>query len=216
METFATRLQQLMEERHVSIEALSVRAGISLSGVYKILSGERGNPRRTTIEKLAAGLGVSPTRLMGDDVPCVGHARHEVEFEGEPDAGNIVHVPVIGEIRAGPPLLAIQEHNEYIPVTASEVAGGDFFWYRVRGDSMIGEGIFPGSAVLVRHTPCVASGAIAVVVIDGEEATLKRVRMESDGVVLEAANCAYPDMRFDRRDITIVGEVVEVRRSLRH
>jgi repressor LexA len=84
---------------------------------------------------------------------------------------------------------------------------------RVRGDSMIGAGIFDGDFVVVRRQPEARNGEIVAALIDGEEATVKRFRREADRVVLLAENPAYEPIVL-RGGVEIIGKVVAVLRSI--
>ncbi|MCX7934883.1 MAG: repressor LexA, partial [Planctomycetota bacterium] len=86
---------------------------------------------------------------------------------------------------------------------------------RVRGDSMIGAGIFDGDFAIVRQQPEVADGEIGVAIVE-EEATIKRIRREGHLVYLVAENEKYPPLEVDlrRTEFRIGGKVVGVHRVL--
>ncbi len=118
-------------------------------------------------------------------------------------------VPVLGAIRAGPLEEAVAEpetvleDDELLPHRP-----GDFL-LRVRGDSMIGEGILPGDYVLLRPDVAAAQGEIAAVLVGEEEgdceATLKRVYQEGSQVRLKAGNPAYADLLLPAAGVRIAG-----------
>ena len=123
-------------------------------------------------------------------------------------------IPLIGRVAAGSPILAAENCSEYLDI-ASRLDEEDLFLLRVVGDSMVDAGINDGDMVLARSQPTVDNGSVAVVVI-GDEATVKRVRVTSKKVILEPANSRYKPMVFDRggEEVTIAGEVLMAIRML--
>ena len=123
-------------------------------------------------------------------------------------------VPVVGTIRAGLPILAEEniEGYEYDDVPEDK----DYFFLRVKGDSMIGAHILDGSLVLIKPQPCADDGQIVACLVNGDEATLKRFYQQGDMVILKPENPAYnpiivPCSDFDSGYARIVGIVIEVK-----
>ncbi|MFO7293510.1 MAG: transcriptional repressor LexA [Actinomycetes bacterium] len=123
-------------------------------------------------------------------------------------------VPLVGRIAAGSPVLATEDIEEVFALPTSLVGTGPVFMLRVKGDSMIEAGILDGDLVVVRRQPDADDGDIVAAMIEGEEATVKRLYRRDGKVVLRAENPEYPDMVFDR-DVAILGKVVSVFRRLR-
>jgi repressor LexA len=120
-------------------------------------------------------------------------------------------VPVLGRIAAGTPILAA-EHVEDVLLLPVDLVGDDpVFLLEVKGDSMIDAGIFEGDLVAVRSQKDARDGEIVAALIDGEEATVKRLRRRDGKVILEAANPAYEPMVFTE-GVELVGKVVSVLR----
>jgi repressor LexA len=120
-------------------------------------------------------------------------------------------VPVLGRIAAGTPILAA-EHVEDVLLLPVDLVGDDpVFLLEVKGDSMIDAGIFEGDLVAVRSQKDARDGEIVAALIDGEEATVKRLRRRDGKVILEAANPAYEPMVFTD-GVELVGKVVSVLR----
>jgi repressor LexA len=138
-----------------------------------------------------------------------------------PPAFSIVdtlRVPILGSIAAGTPEEAIAETDTWAERLDDvlEVQPGDFL-LRVKGESMIGEGIFPDDLVLIRPQPQVARGEIAAVRVADEEATLKRVFIEPPNVRLAPSNPTMNDMIYDAREVSIMGRFEGlIRSSSRH
>ena len=123
-------------------------------------------------------------------------------------AENIRHVPVIGTVTAGVPILATQQIEEYVAI--SGVTGDDLFALHVKGDSMINAGILNGDIVIVNQTPVAENGEIVVALID-DEAIVKRFYQENDYIRLQPENDEYPPIIVD--NCTILGKVITLIRS---
>ena len=122
-------------------------------------------------------------------------------------------VPMLGRIAAGAPVLA-EEHIDYVmPLPELLVGSGPLFMLEVRGDSMIDCGILDGDLVVVRSQPDAENGEIVACLVDGDEATVKRLEKKAGQVVLHSENQAYEPMVFTS-GIEILGKVVTVLRQL--
>lgn len=116
-----------------------------------------------------------------------------------------VLLPLVGRVSAGVPVLAEQHIEEMIPVPKRFVGWGDeSFLLTVRGDSMIGAGIFDGDLVIVRSQTTAAAGEVVVALKD-DEATVKRLAVEGSGFYLRPENPAYEPIRSE---FEILGKVV--------
>jgi repressor LexA len=120
-------------------------------------------------------------------------------------------VPVLGRIAAGTPILAAEHVEEVLVLPVDLVGTEPVFLLEVKGDSMIEAGIFEGDLVAVRSQKDARDGEIVAALIDGEEASVKRLRRRDGQVILESANPAYEPMVFSD-GVEIVGKVVSVLR----
>ncbi len=125
--------------------------------------------------------------------------------------GRIREIPVLGRIAAGTPILAAEHVEDVIPLPVDLVGNDPVFLLEVRGDSMIGAGIFEGDLVAVRSQKDARDGEIVAALIDGEDATVKRLRRRGGKVILESENPAYEPMVFTD-GVELVGKVVSVLR----
>lgn len=123
-------------------------------------------------------------------------------------------VPLVGRIAAGSPILAEEDIEDIVPLPTDFVGTGPVFMLHVRGDSMEGVGILDGDYVVVRRQADAANGEIVAALVDGEEATVKRLIRRDGKVELHAENPAYPPMIFADR-VEILGKVVSVLRRIR-
>ena len=135
----------------------------------------------------------------------------EVLDDGTPERPHeLVRVPLLGSVAAGTPALA-EDHPEGTVAVSSELLGsGEHFALRVKGDSMQDAGILDGDVAIVRRQQDADNGDIVVVMI-GEEATLKRFFLEANRVRLQAENPAYPVMFT--RNLRILGRLRAVQRA---
>ena len=136
----------------------------------------------------------------------------------EVQAQGVLRLPLVGQVAAGAPLLAEQNIEDYLSL-GSEIAGdSDSFILRVKGESMLGDGIFDGDLVVVKPASEVPNGTLAVVRIDnpttGEsEVTVKRFYREGGKIRLQPSNEAYAPLVVDSAELE--GRVVAVIRLLR-
>lgn len=127
-----------------------------------------------------------------------------------------VRIPVLGEIVAGLPIDAYQEILDYEEIPAALASQGEFFALKVKGDSMSPR-ISDGDIVICKQQSDIESGDIAVVTINGDTATLKKVIKHSTGITLVALNTAVFQPQFFTNEeaislpITIQGKVIELR-----
>jgi repressor LexA len=120
-------------------------------------------------------------------------------------------VPVLGRIAAGTPILAAEHVEEVLPLPVDLVGSDPVFLLEVKGDSMVDAGILDGDLVAVRSQDDARDGEIVAALIDGEEATVKRLRRRGGKVILEAANPAYEPLVYSE-GVELVGKVVSVLR----
>ena len=128
---------------------------------------------------------------------------------------HILSVPIVGRVRAGEPILAIENIEGYINLDRSLVSSGDVFLLRVQGDSMIEAHIQDGDFALVKPQPNAENGEIVVALIE-DEATIKRIFMKRDLIRLEPANPKMEPIivKKGEKKITIVGKVVGIFRKI--
>jgi repressor LexA len=123
-----------------------------------------------------------------------------------------VSVPVMGRIAAGVPISAIQNHTHDIACPPDLLTNGEHFALEVKGDSMIEAGIHDGDIVVVRRCDSAENGDIVVALVEGEEATLKRLRKRGGAIALEAANPNYETRIFGPDQVAVQGRLVGLMR----
>lgn len=159
------------------------------------------------LRKLAAFFGVTTDYLLGRDIDITklpGYLGPVTENK---------KVPIIGSVKCGPNGLAFEYLEGYVLVDDSFT--GEIIAFHCKGDSMKDMGINDGDIAIVRKQDDVENGEVAVVIVNGDEGTLKRVRKFDGGIILLPANSNYKERVFTGEDLNlvkIVGKVLEIRK----
>lgn len=127
-------------------------------------------------------------------------------------------IPLIGRIAAGVPIRAVENIEEYLPVSPAMFGGGDLFALHVQGDSMTGAGILNGDMAVIASCNRVENGDIAAVLIE-DDATLKRFYLSSDRLVLKSENPLFEDLTYPSNscsDIRVLGRYLGIIRKASH
>ena len=120
-------------------------------------------------------------------------------------------IPVLGRIAAGTPILAAEQVDEVMTLPTELVGEGPVFLLEVKGDSMVDAGIHEGDLVAIHKQPDAKDGEIVAALIDGDEATVKRLQRKDGKVLLHSENPAYQPMVFTD-GVELIGKVVSVLR----
>lgn len=209
-------IKKAREERGMSQDELARLVGFkSRSSINKIELGIN-DITQSKLVAIANALHTTPAALMGNDT--------QVEPPIPPDVipldNYLYKIPLLGRVAAGEPIYADEhiENYEYID-TKYKHDGQRYFALRIDGRSMEPT-IMDGDIVIVRQQSTVDSGQIAIVLIDGEDATAKEVRESPEGITLVGHNVAvytphfYSYQQVEELPIQIIGIVVEIRRKL--
>lgn len=126
-----------------------------------------------------------------------------------------IKINVLGHVAAGIPINAIEEIIDTEEISEQLAKTGEFFGLQIHGDSMEPR-ICEGDVVIVKQQPDADSGDIVIALVNGDDATCKRLRKYRDGIELISLNPSYEPMFFSEKDITnklvrIIGKVVELR-----
>lgn len=201
----AERLRELRKKENLTQAELAKILYVDQTAVS---SWERGKsmPDTTKLQRIASTFGVSIDSLMYDD---------SNNYNSNISA---VKIPVLGRVQAGIPTSAISEILDYEEIPADMAERGEYFGLLVRGDSMSPR-ILDGDVVIVRCQPDVENGEIAVVAVNGDDATVKKVRKSAMGITLIPLNPAYNTITYTNEQIEtlpveIKGKVVELRRKM--
>lgn len=203
------RLKKLRLMRNKTQQDVADALGISRAR-YANYEQDRSSPDMGLLQKIANYFGVTLDYLISGDTPEAVSNQSQV-------AGAIqaALVPVLGVIRAGEPIFAEENVLGFLHAPSNKLNPGyEHFYLRVVGDSMVGDGILPGDFVLVRKQDYVEDGDIAVVIVNGEEATVKRVKFINSHIALIPSNPAYKVAVFPPEDVIIIGKVLMVVREV--
>ena len=126
-----------------------------------------------------------------------------------------VKIPVLGEVAAGVPIEAIEDIIDYEEITEEMAQTGEFFGLKIKGDSMYPR-ICDGDVVIVRQQNSCDTGDVVVVLVNGEAATVKKIRKQKDGIMLIPFNTSFEPMFFSNEEIqslpvNVIGKVIELR-----
>lgn len=179
--------------------------------------------RAPTLDELARALGLSSRGSLHKHVQALVEAglvepmdgrQRGVRLRQREHGAAVRRLPLLGRIAAGRPIEAVADPEE-VEVPAALAGRGDCYVLAVRGDSMIEDGILDGDWVVVEHRSHARNGEIVVALVDGSEATLKRIEQKPGAVVLHPANAAMEPMRFAPERVQVQGVVTGLVRRYR-
>lgn len=201
------RVKELRKQKHITQEELGKVLDIQKAAISKYENG-RAEPSTEVLKKMSAYFGVSIDYLLGNSPAKLSAQK----------VGRGVRVPVLGRVVAGIPIEAVQEILDYEEITPELAATGDYFALQVKGDSMLPT-LKDGDVVIVKKQPTVNSGDIAIILVNGNEATVKEVKESPAGITLIGHNVAvytpqfYTNEEIKSLPVQVLGKVVEMRRK---
>lgn len=210
MSTLGSRIKELRLERKMTGDELGRVLGISKSTI-SLYEHDKSTPDDAIKKKICSYFDVSFDWLMG-----ITTSRTTIYPKR---TGRGVPIPVLGRVVAGIPLEAVEEILDYEEITPELAATGDFFALKIRGHSMEPR-MLDGDVVIVRRQDDVDIGDVAIVLVNGNEATVKRVKKQEDGITLIATNTSvyephfYSNKEIQSLPVQILGKVVELRGKL--
>lgn len=204
MSIFSSKLSELMDQQKITDALLAEKLNVSRTTILRWRSGER-SPKLGKMNEIAAFFGVSPKVFVEQNL------LSQIKNNESKSA-----IPKYGYVTAGPDGTAFQEflgYEIFDDVTNPE----DYFALDVSGDSMTGDGILDGDTVLIQVQPTIDyNGQIAVVIINGEEGTLKHVYINDGSITLQSSNLAYQPRIFIGEECSIIkiaGVLKELKRK---
>jgi repressor LexA len=187
----------------------------SKSGIHRLITAleERGFLRRLPHRARALEVTKLPQQAT-TSAPSGGRQAFKPQVvtgdrpAAQSAANDMREIPLLGRIAAGSPIEALQVERDRMMVSESMLGAGEHYVLEVQGDSMIDAGILDGDFVLIRKTDTAHSGEIVVALVQGEEATLKRLRRKGASIALEAANPKYQTRVYGPDQIEVQGKLV--------
>ncbi len=207
LEKFAERFSELVKNSSIEVSKLAEMLGIkSKSTIYRYMNAEMA-PKLTTVKYASEIFNVNPLWLMGYDVDKYVTKK---DILGNP----VVPIPLVGTVKAGYNYLAQENWIGTVDVETSLVGDGkDYFALKVIGDSMQPV-LFEDDIVIIHRQNDIESGQVGIILIDGEEATIKKIVKHEDYIELIAFNSYYPIKKLTKDiEFKIIGKVTEARIS---
>lgn len=196
------KIKMLRKQKKISQEKLAALTGYSdRSSITKIEQGKVDLPE-TKIKLFANALGTTPAYLLG--------------WENENNENtSALKIPVLGNVAAGIPISAVEDILDYEEVPISWQSQGEFFALRIKGDSMQPK-IDDGDVVIVRQQSDANNGDTVIALVNGDDATCKKLQKTDNGIMLVSTNPNYLPMFYSNEEIVtkpvvILGKIVELR-----
>lgn len=165
-------------------------------------------PSDAVKSRIADYFGVTVDYLLG---------RESAAPKGKPSSGRtgVLRIPVLGDVAAGIPIEAVQDIVDYEEIDAAMASSGEYFGLRIKGSSMEPR-MREGDVVIVRKQEYADTGDTAVILINGDSATVKKIKIGPNGLSLISTNPSYDPMYYTAAEVEslpvrIIGRVVELR-----
>lgn len=197
-------IKQLRKEKKLSQSKLANLLNVHQTAVSQWEQG-RTMPDIEILKQLSNLFGVSIDYILGN--------------ESENTISKVIKIPVLGRVAAGIPIEAVEEIIDYEELSLKEFNPEyEYFGLVIKGDSMKPR-MQNGDVVIVRKQETAESGDIAVVLVNGNEATVKKIKIRPDGLMLIPLNQEYEVMLYNKEEIeslpvSIIGKVVELRAKM--
>lgn len=218
--TLGQIIRAYRDENRMSMDDFSRASGISKAYISQLennlnpKTGEPPVPSINSIKKAANGMFMTFDELfsqLGDDT------KVSIQPEKVKMAKKAIRIPVLGNVAAGIPIQAIEDILDYEEISEEVAHSGEFFALKIKGDSMEPE-IRNGDIVIVKQQDDADTGDIVIALVNGDDATCKRLVKYRDGIRLMPINPAYEPMYYTRDEIIekpvrIIGKVIENRRK---
>ncbi|MBQ5357729.1 MAG: helix-turn-helix domain-containing protein [Oscillospiraceae bacterium] len=205
MPDFSTVFKNLRKDNNLTQAELAKKLGVAPSTVGMYERGQR-EPDFETLEKIANCFSVNMNTLLGK------------ENETDIASGSLgIKIPVLGKVAAGIPITAVENILDYEEISSEMASSGEYVALKIQGSSMEPR-MYEGDVVIVRVQSSVEHGEVAVVMVDGSEATVKKVQFQSSGILLQPFNPSYEPIFYSNEEIEklpvrIFGKVVECRQK---
>ena len=200
-----------------NIRYLRIQKGLS----QDYLAEKLGYKSYTTIQKWESGVSEPPIKKLKEIAVLLNVDMNElangdmasISFSSPPKKA--IQIKVLGRVAAGIPIDAVTDVIDTEEITEDLAKTGSFFGLKLHGDSMEPR-MLDGDVVIVRQQDDAESGDIVIALVNGDDATCKRLRKYRDGIELISNNPAYQTMFFSNEEIQtkpvkIIGKVVELR-----
>lgn len=216
--TLGNIIKSYREENSLSMDEFSKKSNISKAYISLLEKNKHPKTGKTIAPSIdCIKLAASAMDMQFDDVFNMIDGEVSINRVTTPkkDTRKGIIINVLGRVAAGIPIEAIEDIIDTEEITKEMASTGDFFGLQIHGDSMEPR-IAEGDVVIVRQQEYAESGDTVIALINGDDATCKRLKKYEHGIMLLSNNPAYEPMVFSEKDIqdkpvTILGKVVELR-----
>ena len=200
---FSKKLKYYLKLRNKTQLDLAKAIGVSNTTINNYVKGYN-TPRMDKIDKICNYLNIERSNLLEDK-------------EENNNTSHGIKIPVLGTVAAGIPISAVEEILGYEEIPQSWQNQGEFFGLKIKGDSMEPR-MESGDVVIVKQQSDANSGDTVIVLVNGDDATCKRLEKTDNGIMLVSTNPKYPPIFYSLEDIqtkpvVILGKVVELRQK---
>lgn len=200
MEQLQDRLKILRKNKKLTQTDVASYLGLTTSAIYKYEMG-KAEPNSETLQNYSKLFNVSVDYLL------TGVKDKKINLGYK--------IPVLGTIPAGIPIEAVEEILDYEEIPQEWATHGEYFGLKVKGNSMEPR-IMNGDVVICRKQSDAESGNVCVIMVNGNDATLKQIKKDTNGIWLVPFNNNYSPMFYSKEQIStlpvrIIGKVVELR-----
>lgn len=216
--TIGERIKKIRKDKGMSPEKLAELIGKDRATIYRYESNDIEKLPTNVLEPLCKALGTTPAYIMGWTEELgnnfIDYSKADL-VEAPKKKKEKFLIPVLGTVRAGYPAEAIENILDYEEISESMARNGEYFALKVKGDSMLPR-FTEGDIVIVRKQNDVDNGDIAIMLVNGDEATIKKVQKFKGGINLIPSNTTYDVITYSNKDIATMpvqclGKVVELR-----
>lgn len=200
---FSEKLKYYLKLRNKTQLDLAKAIGVSNTTINNYVKGYN-TPRMDKIDKICNYLHIERSNLLEDK-------------EENNNTSQGIKIPFLGTVAAGIPISAVEDILDYEEIPQSWQNQGEFFGLKIKGDSMEPR-MESGDVVIVKQQSDANSGDTVIVLVNGDDATCKRLEKTDNGIMLVSTNPKYPPMFYSLEDIqtkpvVILGKVVELRQK---
>lgn len=201
-EIFAENLNRLVNSRNLSQREIATRINVSPQTFNTWIQG-KAIPRMGKIQLLADYFKIEKSDL--------------IEKKSNVTLSQGIKIPVLGTVPAGIPISAVEDILDYEEIPQSWANQGEFFALKIKGDSMEPR-MISGDVAIVKQQSDADSGDVVIALVNGNEATCKKLEKTDNGIMLISTNTKYAPMFFSNEQISelpvvILGKVVELRQK---
>lgn len=199
------------ERRIIKNNAINLKKILKRKNItQKELSDKTGIPTSTMSEYVNGNTLISLGNLhVIADVLNIKKSDIDPHILNLNDDADMVNLPIYGNIPCGKANIIDEQIEGYETTPKTWLNGGDYFYFRAKGDSMVGARIYDGDLLLIRRQSTVNDGEIAAVVIE-DQAIIKRIYFRDETLILQSENPNYPPIIYKQGDIRIEGKLKKI------